>query len=200
MQRFVNLKLKYFITKINKRCIKTKESQKLFDIEYNESIINPKEFWFKKLNSIEWFKRPEKILDNSKSPFDRWFVNGMVNASYNCLDVHVKNGHGHQLAIIHDSPVTNSIKKISYKELHEDVSKFAGALSKLGVKKNDVVLIYMPMVPEAIVAMLATVRLGAIHSLVFGGFASKELSTRINHAKVIYIIFKILKAKIDNRL
>ena len=111
MQRFANLKLKYFITKINKRCIETKESQKLFDIEYNESIINPKEFWFKKLNSIEWFKRPEKILDNSKSPFDRWFVNGMVNASYNCLDVHVKNGHGHQLAIIHDSPVTNSIKK-----------------------------------------------------------------------------------------
>ena len=144
----MNLNLKPFVRKSSKRHITVKTSQQLFDIEYNESIKNPEEFWFKKLNSIEWFKTPEKILDNSNSPFNKWFVNGSVNASYNCLDVHIKNGHGNQIAIIHDSPVTNSVKKITYKELHEDVIKFAGVLSGLGVKKDDVVLIYMPMVPN----------------------------------------------------
>jgi len=104
------------------------------------------------------------------------------------LDIHVKNGFGDQTAIIHDSPLTSTVKHISYKDLLEEVALFSGVLSRQGVKKGDVVLIYMPMIPQAIVAMLATVRLGAIHSLVFGGFASKELSTRINHAKPKVIV------------
>lgn len=116
------------------------------------------------------------------------YCNGELNASYNCVDVHVKNGLGNQNAIIHDSPLTNTIEHITYKELQEEVSLFAGVLSAQGVKKGDRVLIYMPMIPQAIVAMLATVRLGAIHSLVFGGFASRELSTRINHAQPKVIV------------
>lgn len=160
LRRLLSRNLKLNLNEKRELTTTTFVRQKTFDTEYSESIKNPEEFWFKKSNLIEWFKRPEKILDRSNTPFDRWFVNGQLNASYNCLDVHVNNGYGDQIAIIHDSPVTDSIKKISYKSLHEDVSKFAGVLSSLGVKKNDVVLIYMPMVPEAIVAMLASARLG----------------------------------------
>lgn len=157
-----NLNIKCCFTRFNKLIYLTtkQQQQQLYDIEYKESINNPEEFWLKKSNLIEWFKRPEKILDRSNSPFDKWFVNGQLNAAYNCLDVHVNNGHGDQIAIIHDSPVTNTIKNISYKQLHEEVARFSGVLSSLGVKKGDVVLIYMPMIPQAIVAMLATVRLG----------------------------------------
>ena len=116
------------------------------------------------------------------------YCNGELNASYNCADLHVKNGLGDEYAIIHDSPLTNTVEKITYKKLMEEVALFAGVLSEQGVKKGDRVLIYMPMIPQAIIAMLASVRLGAIHSLVFGGFASKELSTRINHAKPKVIV------------
>nr|KAF6451502.1 acyl-CoA synthetase short chain family member 3 [Molossus molossus] len=113
-----------------------------------------------------------------------WFVEGMLNICYNAIDRHIENGKGDKIAIIYDSPVTNTKATITYKEVLEQVSKLAGVLVKHGVKKGDTVVIYMPMIPQAIYTMLACARIGAIHSLIFGGFASKELSTRIDHAKV----------------
>jgi propionyl-CoA synthetase len=116
-------------------------------------------------------KKWDKVLDDSKKPFYSWFAGGELNTCYNALDYHVENGRGDQTAIIHDSPVTNSVTKITYKELLEQVSKFAGALQGLGVKKGDTVIVYMPMIPQAVMAVLACARLGAVHSVVFGGFA-----------------------------
>jgi propionyl-CoA synthetase len=167
---------------------KSNETKKNYQDQYNKSIKNREEYWFEKTNLIEWFNKPKQCLDATKSPFDKWFDDGETNAAYNCLDVHVNNGFGDELALIHDSPVTGIKKTYTYKQLLDEVSLFAGVLSKHGIKKGDVVLIYMPMIPQAIVSMLATVRLGAIHSLVFGGFASKELATRINHAKPKIIV------------
>ena len=163
--------------------IKLKSARQLFDNEYEESLKNPERFWAKKAKLIEWYKKPEKILDNTNSPFEKWFVNGELNASYNCLDVHVKNGFGSQIAIIHDSPVTNTISKISYKDLHEEVAKFAGVLRKLGVEKGDTVLIYMPMIPQAVVAMLAIVRLG-----LFDLTNTRSIFNYFQFFKVLYIL------------
>lgn len=150
---------------------------------YERSLKNPEEFWAEAAEQIVWSKKWDRVLDNSNEPFTKWFVGGELNTVYNAVDRHVENGFGDSIAIIHDSPVTNTIRKITYRELQEEVSKFAFVLRKHGVEKGDRVLIYMPMVPEAVIAMLAIARLGAIHSLVFGGFASKELSTRISHAQ-----------------
>ncbi len=150
---------------------------------YNRSINNPEEFWGEAAEAVKWDKKWDKVLDDSKKPFYRWFVGGMLNTCYNAVDCHVKDGRGDQPAIIYDSPVTNTVKKITYSELLDQVSKFAGALKELGVSKGDTVIVYMPMIPEAPVAMLACARLGAIHSVVFGGFAPNELAIRIDDAK-----------------
>lgn len=173
---------------IGARQITSIRQQSNYQKEYDLSINKPEEYWAAKTDILEWFKKPTKIYDPNVSPFQKWYCNGELNASYNCADIHVKNGLGDEYAIIHDSPLTNTIEKITYKKLTEEVALFAGVLSQQGVKKGDRVLIYMPMIPQAIIAMLASVRLGAIHSLVFGGFASKELSTRINHAKPKVIV------------
>lgn len=165
-----------------------KYTQISFIDEYNQSVNEPEKFWSKKVDHLEWYKRPTQILDKTRPPYYKWYLNGQLNAAHNCIDRHVNNGIGDRVALIHDSPVTNSITKITYKQLLDEVSRFSGVLAKHGIQKGDRVLIYMPMVPQAVVAMLATVRLGAIHSLVFGGFASKELSTRINHARPKLII------------
>ncbi|KAL4225680.1 Acyl-CoA synthetase short-chain member 3 [Mactra antiquata] len=161
-------------------------------LDYNDvfkrSIEDSVDFWAEKAEDIVWDKKWDKVVDNSNPPFTRWFVGGELNTCYNAVDRHVAEGNGGQIAIIYDSPVTKQIQKITYRELWEEVSLFAGVLEKSGVKKGDRVLIYMPMIPQAIVAMLASARLGAIHSLVFGGFASKELSTRIEHAKPKVIV------------
>jgi propionyl-CoA synthetase len=122
------------------------------------------------------------MIDTDRSPFDRWFPDGTTNACYNALDLHVAIGHGDRTALIYDSPVTESKLSISYGTLLQTVSRFAGALTKLGIRKGDRVIIYMPMIPEAIVSMLACARIGAIHCVVFGGFASKELAVRIDDA------------------
>ncbi|MGQ9507943.1 MAG: propionyl-CoA synthetase [Thermodesulfobacteriota bacterium] len=151
--------------------------------EYEESIHHPEEFWGKAAQEIQWFKPYQKVLDDSQKPFYRWFTGGQLNTCYNALDYHVLSGRGKQLAIIYDSPVTNQIKKINYKELLDLVSKFAGVLRSFGVEKGDRVIIYMPMIPEALIAMLACARIGAIHSVVFGGFAPNELAVRIDDAK-----------------
>ena len=141
-----------------------------------------KKLWQQAADDIFWYQAPTRILDDSNPPFYRWYPDGVTNACYNAVDVHVNAGRGDQAAVIHDSPVTQTQRSISYKELLDEVSRFAGVLSTQGVAKGDRVIIYMPMVPEALVAMLACARIGAIHCVVFGGFASKELAVRIDDA------------------
>jgi propionyl-CoA synthetase len=150
---------------------------------FSRSLNDPAGFWGEAAEAVYWHKKWNKVLDHSRQPFYRWFVGGEVNTCYNALDLHVEEGRGDQPALIYDSPVTNSIKTFTYRELRDKVAMFAGALARLGVGKGDRVIIYMPMVPEAAIAMLACARLGAVHSLVFGGFAANELVTRIDDAK-----------------
>src|SRR5215470_623276 len=147
---------------------------------YHRSLREPADFWSEAAEAIHWYKRWDKVLDDSRPPFYRWFVGGEVNTCYNALDLHVEEGRGDQLALIYDSPVTNSIKTFSYRQLRDKVAGFAGALARLGVTKGDRVVVYMPMIPEAVMAMLACARLGVVHSVVFGGFAANELATRID--------------------
>uniref|UniRef100_A0ACB8FPS7 Acyl-CoA synthetase short-chain member 3, mitochondrial n=1 Tax=Sphaerodactylus townsendi TaxID=933632 RepID=A0ACB8FPS7_9SAUR len=144
--------------------------------------------WAEAAQGIEWHKHWTKTMER-KDPYNTsWFVGGELNICYNAVDRHVLNGQGDQIAIIHDSPVTNTKEAITYKEVLKQVSKLAGVMVNHGVKKGDTVVIYMPMIPETIYTMLACARIGAIHSLIFGGFASKELSTRIDHAKPKLIV------------
>ncbi len=150
---------------------------------YRKSIEAPEEFWAKAAESIDWVRKWDKVLDDSDPPFYRWFSGGELNTCYNALDRHVARGRADQVALIYDSPVTNTIQKFTYREFTDRVARFAGGLRSLGVKKGDTVIIYMPMIPEAVVAMLACARLGAVHSVVFGGFAPNELALRIDHAE-----------------
>ena len=159
-----------------------------FDSVFQSSVQNPEAFWAEAAKGITWFKQCDKVLDSSNPPFYRWFVGGKMNTCYNAIDRHVEGGRADQTAIIYDSPVTNTVTKITYKELQNRVATFAGALQAQGVQKGDTVVIYMPMIPEAAVAMLACARLGAIHSVVFGGFAAHELAIRIDHAQPKLII------------
>jgi propionyl-CoA synthetase len=153
-----------------------------YDEVFKKSITEPEGFWGKAAEDIEWYKKWDKVLDDSNKPFYRWFSGGELNTCYNAVDRHVQNGRADQTAIIYDSPVTDTIQKITYKELLDHVSKFSGVLKSLGVSKGDTVIIYMPMVPQAAIAMLACARLGAVHSVVFGGFAPHELAIRIDDA------------------
>jgi propionyl-CoA synthetase len=154
-----------------------------YQAEYSKSINTPEEFWREKAQDLAWFKQPEKILSKDENGIDRWFADGELNTSYLALDYHVENGRADNTAIIYDSPVTGQKRKISYLELRDDVAKFAGVLKAQGVEKGDRVVVYMPMIPEALVAMLAVARLGAVHSVVFGGFAPHELAVRIDDAE-----------------
>lgn len=155
---------------------------------FSKSITEKAKFWSEQSEKISWFKKPEMILSQDKNGFYRWFYGGKLNTSYLALDFHVKNGRGEQTALIYDSPVTSTKVKYTYSELLDRVSKFAGGLSKRGLKKGDTAVIYMPMIPEAVIAMLACARLGVIHSVVFGGFAPHELAIRIDDAKPKAII------------
>ena len=159
------------------------DNSKRFDPIHARSLSDPRGFWGEAAGEISWIKPWETVLDDSNPPFYRWFKGGMLNTCYNAVDRHVEAGHGARPAIIHDSPVTGSVRTITYAELRDQVARFAGALKSLGVEKGDRVVIYMPMIPQALVAMLASARLGAIHSVVFGGFAPHELATRINDAR-----------------
>ncbi|MCG5514667.1 MULTISPECIES: propionyl-CoA synthetase [unclassified Ectothiorhodospira] len=150
---------------------------------YNRSVNDPEGFWGEAAEGIDWYKPYDRVLDDSRAPFYHWFAGGELNTCYNAVDRHVESGRGKQAAIIYDSPVTQNKQTITYAQLQQQVSLFAGGLARLGVEKGDRVIIYMPMIPEALVAMLACARLGAIHSVVFGGFSSNELATRINDAK-----------------
>ncbi|MBW1645800.1 MAG: propionyl-CoA synthetase [Deltaproteobacteria bacterium] len=159
-----------------------------YDEIYRRSIEDPNGFWAEAAEDVQWVKKWDKVLDDSNKPFYRWFVGGELNTCYNALDYHVENGRADQVALIYDSPVTGTIKKFTYREMLDLVSRFAGVLAGKGVGKGDTVIIYMPMIPEAVIAMLACARLGAIHSVVFGGFAANELAIRINDAKPKLII------------
>jgi len=147
------------------------------------SISDPEAFWAEQAGLVDWIKKPQQILDSSNAPFYRWFPDATLNTCYNALDRHVAAGHAERTALIYDSPVTGTKRHLTYAELLESVAAFAGALTGLGVAKGDRVVIYMPMVPEAVVAMLACARLGAVHSVVFGGFAPHELAIRIDDAQ-----------------
>ncbi|HLD44892.1 MAG TPA: AMP-binding protein, partial [bacterium] len=155
---------------------------------YDESITNPEAFWGEAAKEIQWHKPYDRVFDGSRSPFFSWFPGGELNTCYNCLDWHVEQGRSDQTAIIYDSPVANIIKKISYRELLGLVSRFAGVLTALEVRQGDTVILYMPMIPETVVAMLACARIGAVHSVVFGGFAPHELAIRIDDAKPRVVI------------
>ncbi|MEJ2467167.1 MAG: propionyl-CoA synthetase [Candidatus Thiodiazotropha sp.] len=147
---------------------------------YQRSLENPDEFWGEAAQALHWYKPWDKVLDSEAKPTPRWFPGGMFNTCYNALDRHVEAGHGDRLALIYDSPVTDQKRSYSYQEMLDTVAKLAGAIAANGVGKGDRVIIYMPMIPEAAMAMLACARIGAIHSVVFGGFAAKELATRID--------------------
>ncbi len=152
----------------------------VFDDMHARSLSDPEGFWGDAAKEITWFKPWDKVLDDSAAPFYRWFVGGELNTCYNAVDRHVEDGRGQQAAIIYDSPVTQTVQTITYAELQDQVARFAGVLRDQGVTKGDRVLLYMPMIPQSVVAMLACARLGAVHSVVFGGFAPHELATRIN--------------------
>jgi len=150
---------------------------------YQQSIEQPEVFWRNQAELVKWYEFPETILSQDEHGFFRWFEGGKLNTSYLALDAQIEDGRGNQLALIYDSPVTNSQHKFTYTELRDEVAVFAGGLKNLGVGKGDRVIIYMPMVAEAVISMLACARLGAVHSVVFGGFAPHELAVRINDAK-----------------
>ncbi|MDO9523934.1 MAG: propionyl-CoA synthetase [Gemmobacter sp.] len=149
---------------------------------------DPEGFWMEQSKAIDWVRPPSRALFDDAAPIYEWFADGLVNACWNAVDRHVVAGRGAQVAIIHDSPVTGSVHKITFAELQDRVARLAGALVEKGITKGDRVIIYMPMVPEALEAMLACARIGAIHSVVFGGFAAAELATRIDDAKPRAII------------
>ena len=149
---------------------------------YKRSISDPEAFWLEAAEAIDWYRAPTRALDSTDAPFYTWFPGATLNTCYNAVDRHVEHGHGHRRALVWDSPMAGQTKEYSYSELLEEIRHFAGALRGLGVAKGDRVLIYMPMVPEAAIAMLACARLGAVHSVVFGGFAPTELAARIDDA------------------
>ncbi len=154
-----------------------------FDEIYKRSLADPHGFWAETASEIDWIKPWDAVLDDSNSPFNKWFPGAECNTCYNAVDRHVEAGRGDQFAIIYDSPITGKQRKITYSDLQDKVARFAGALRSLGVDKGDRVIIYMPMVPQTAVAMLACARIGAIHCVVFGGFAPNELATRVTDAQ-----------------
>lgn len=156
-----------------------------------KSLENKELFWSEAAKDIDWVSTQsssETILDQSKSPFNRWFPSRTLNTCHNCIDRHVNNGKGNQVALIYDSPVTNTIRHIAYEELLSLVSSFSALLIDCGAKVGDRVIIYMPNIPECAIAMLACARIGAVHSVVFGGFAPNELATRIKDSKPTVIV------------
>ncbi|OGO21358.1 MAG: propionyl-CoA synthetase, partial [Chloroflexi bacterium RBG_16_50_9] len=159
-----------------------------FQHTYQKSIEHADEFWAEAARDIQWYKDYTRVLDDSNPPFYRWFAGGEINTCYNALDYHVASGRAEQVALIYDSPVAGTLKKFTYAELLDEVARFAGVLVASGIARGDRVVIYMPMIPEAVVAMLACARIGAIHSVVFGGFAAKELAIRINDAQPRLIV------------
>ena len=168
-----------------------------YESTYAQSLNEPDTFWANAAEDVHWYKKWDAVLDDSQQPFYRWFTGGLTNSCYNALDLHVENGRADQTALIYDSPVTETIKTFTYRELRDEVARFAGVLVAQGVQKGDRVIIYMPMVPEAVIGMLACARIGAVHSVVFGGFAANELATRIDDAKPKLILSASCGIEVD---
>ena len=154
-----------------------------YDALHRRSIEDPEGFWGEQAALVDWIRKPTRALDSDRPPFHRWYPDGTLNTCYNALDRHVVAGHGDRAALIYDSPVTGAKQTFTYAELVEQVATFAGALRGFGVEAGDRVVIYLPMIPEAVIAMLACARIGAVHSVVFGGFAPHELAVRIDDAR-----------------
>ncbi len=154
----------------------------VYEQVYEGAMRDPEGFWAAAAEDIYWERRWDKVFDDSRKPFYRWFAGGRLNTCFNALDLHIERGRGKQLALIYDSPVTGTVRPYTYSALRDEVARTAGALGRQGIGRGDRVIIYMPMVPEAVIAMLACARIGAIHSVVFGGFASHELAKRIDDA------------------
>lgn len=171
------------MTDTTKNSSQSQSAARTYDEVYASWKSDPEAFWLSAAEAVDWHIKPTKALDDSNAPLYRWFADTETNTCWNAVDRHVDAGRGDQVAIIHDSPVTGSKTKITYAELLDQVARLAGALAERGVVKGDRVIIYMPMVPEALVAMLACARIGAVHSVVFGGFAAHELAVRIDDAK-----------------
>ena len=170
---------------------------KNYTTEYERSIADPEGFWQEQAEQIAWYQKPQSALSTDENGFYRWFKGGKLNTCYLALDYHIEQGRGGEIAMIYDSPVTQNVTKFTYVELQSRVSKLAGGLKKLGLEKGDTVVIYMPMIPQAAIAMLACARLGVVHSVVFGGFAPHELAIRINDAKPKAIITATSGIEVD---
>jgi propionyl-CoA synthetase len=155
---------------------------------HHRSLQNPEAFWAEQAQALHWDKPWDQVLDSSAAPLYRWFAGGRINTCYNAVDRHVEAGRGEQAALIYDSPVTGTIRSFTYRELRDQLALFAGALRRQGVQPGERVIIYMPMVPEAAIAMLACARIGAVHSVVFGGFAAPELAKRIDDAQPVLVV------------
>ena len=164
---------------------------------YDYSIQSPEKFWSKQANAIKWFKKPTTILSKDQNEYPLWFADGELNACYLALDKHIEDGFGDNVAIIYDSPVTQTVKKYTYNEVKTEVAKLAGGMLSLGLKKGNTAVIYMPMIPQAAFAMLACARIGVIHSVVFGGFAPHELAIRIDDCKPKIVITASSGIEID---
>ncbi len=159
-----------------------------FNQVYDRACRDPEGFWAEAAENVHWYRKWDRVLDDSDAPFYRWFTGGQTNVCYNAVDIHVANGRGNQTAIIHESPITGSQQTLSYHELQQRVSRFAGVLKANGIEAGDRVIIYMPMIPEAVISMLACARIGAVHSVVFGGFAANELAVRIDDCQPKMIV------------
>ncbi len=159
-----------------------------YEAAYHRSLADPQGFWAEAAEDVHWFRRWDTVLDDANSPFTRWFAGGLVNTCHDAVDRHVAEGRGLQPALIYNSPVTGTKRTYSFAALRDEVARTAGMLAGLGVAKGDRVVVYMPMVPEAVIGMLACARIGAIHSVVFGGFAAHELAVRIDDAKPTVIL------------
>ena len=155
---------------------------------YNKSIQYPEEFLAEQANTIKWYTKPEITLSQDENGYPLWYKDGELNMCYLALDKHVEDGFGDQVAIIHDSPVTQPVKKYTYAQVKKEVAQLAGGMQSLGLKQGDTAIIYMPMIPQAAFAMLACARIGVTHSVVFGGFAPHELAIRIDDCKPRLII------------
>src|SRR5258707_3524298 len=165
------------------RNVMTIQGQSRYHEAHARSLRDPEGFWGEAAREIDWIEPAKKIFDPAMGLYGRWFAGGVVNTCYNALDRQVACGRAEQLALIHDSPLANTVTTFTYAEMLKEVQALAAVMADFGVAKGDRVILYMPMVPEAMVAMLACARIGAVHSVVFGGFAAKELATRIDDAK-----------------
>ena len=164
---------------------------------YYKSITSSEEFWKEQANQLEWYNLPSNILSTDTNGYPLWFADGNLNACYLAVDKHIQDGYGEQVAIIYDSPVTQTVKKYTFNEVKTEVAKLAGGLLSLGLEKGDTTVIYMPMIPQAAFAMLACARIGVTHSVVFGGFAPHELAIRIDDCEPKAIITASSGIEID---